>query len=97
MAKIRTKISVSGFNEAEITAGLEDFRQEFSERFWLENPNAIWDSDRNLLIVTVETEGGDPKNEAEGVLDEIRDCVIACFNFSSERVSFDILEAEFIE
>lgn len=96
MAQVRTKISVSGFNDAEITEGLQDFLAEFKERPWLTNPKAEWDSERKLLLVTIETEGDDPKLEAEGVFDEVWDCVIAYFNFSSERVSFDILEAEFI-
>lgn len=42
--------------------------------------------------MTVETEGDDPRLEAEGVFDEVWDCVIAAFD-SSGTVSFDILEA----
>ena len=94
MSKVRTKISVAGFNREEIAEGLQDFLAEFKERPWLTNPHAEWDSERDLLLVTIETEGADPKLEAEGVLDEIRDCVIAYFTFSSERISFNILEAE---
>jgi hypothetical protein len=96
MPKVRTKISVAGFNDAEIAEGLQDFLAEFKERPWLTNPQAEWDSVRSLLLVTIETEGGDPKLESEGVFDEVWDCVAAHFNFSSERISFDILEARLI-
>ena len=96
MAEVRTKISVAGFNDAEIAEGLQDFLAEFKERPWLANPKAEWDSERKLLLVTIETEGNDPKLEAEAVFDEVWDCVIAYFNFSSDGISFDILEAEFI-
>ena len=96
MAEVRTKISVAGFNDAEIGEGLQDFLAEFKERPWLANPKAEWDSQRKLLLLTIETEGNDLKLEAEAVLDEVWDCVISYFNFSSEGISFDILEAEFI-
>ena len=96
MSKVRTKISVAGFNKAEIAEGLQDFLAEFKERPLLTNPQAEWDSERSLLLVTIETEGDDPKLESEGVFDEIWDCVAAYFSFSSERISFDILEAELI-
>jgi hypothetical protein len=96
MAQVRTKISVAGFNDAEIAEGLQTLLAEFRERPWLNNPNAEWDSGRKLLLVIIETEGDDPRLEAEGVLDEVWDCVIACFNFPPERVSFDISEAMLI-
>ena len=96
MPKVRTKISVVGFNEAEIAEGLQDFLAEFKERPWLINPQAEWDSDRSLLLVTIESEGDDPKVESEGVFDEVWDCVAAYFSFSSERISFNILEAKLI-
>jgi hypothetical protein len=85
---------VAGFNDAEIAESLQEFLAEFGERPWLINPQAVWDAGQKLLMVTAETEGDDPKLESEGVVDEMRDCVIAYFNFSSERISFNILEAE---
>jgi hypothetical protein len=96
MPKARTKISVAGFNDAEIAEGFQDFPAEFKERPWLTNPQAEWDSERSLLVVTIETEGDDPKLESESVFDEVWDCVAAYFSFSSERISFDILEAKLI-
>lgn len=96
MLKVRTKIAVAGFHREEIAEGLEDFLAEFKDRPYLTNPHAEWDSEQDLLLVTVETEGDNPKLESEGVFDEIWDCVIAYFNFSSERVSFNILESELI-
>jgi hypothetical protein len=96
MAKVRTKISVAGFNDAEIAEGLQDFLAEFKERPWLTNPQTEWDSERSLLLITIETEGDDPKLESEGVVDEVWDCLAAYFSFSSERIGFDILEAKLI-
>lgn len=96
MPKIRIKISVAGFNDAEIAGGLQDFLAEFKERPWLTNPQAEWDSKRSLLLVTIETEGDDPKLESEGVFDEVWDCVAAYFSFSSEAISFNIMEAKLI-
>jgi hypothetical protein len=93
MARIRTRISVSGFNDAEITEGMADFRQYLSERPWLTESRAEWNPLENQLLVTIETEGDDPKLESEGVFDEVWDCTIAAFRFSSERIAFDILEA----
>ncbi len=95
MTQVRTKISVSGFNDAEIAEGLSYFRQYLGERLWLINPKAVWDSERSLLLVTIETEGENPKLESEGTFDEVWDCVVAAFK-SSETISFDILEAELI-
>jgi len=96
MSKIRTKISVAGFNDAEIAEGLQEFLAEFKERPWLTNPQAEWVPERSVLLVTIETEGDNPKLESEGVFDEVWDCVAACFSFSSERISFDIREAKLI-
>ena len=70
--------------------------REFHERPWLMNPQAEWEAEQKVLLITIETEGDDAKLQSEGVLDEIRDCVIAYFNFSSERVCFNILEAALI-
>jgi hypothetical protein len=94
MSQVRTKISVAGFDDIEIAESLQDLLAEFNERPWLMNPQAEWDTVQKVLLVTVETEGDDPKLESEGAFDEIWDCVIACFSFSSERISFNILEAE---
>ncbi len=96
MSKVRTKISVAGFNDEEIAKGLQDFLVEFKERPWLANPQAEWDSERSLLLVTIETEGADPRLESEAVFDEVWDCIAAYFNSSSERISFDIIEAKLI-
>ncbi len=93
MARVRTKIAVASFNNPEIAEGLQDFLVELGERVWLINPQAEWASARKLLLVTVETEGSDLELEARRVLDEVWDCVIACFNFEFE-ISFNIMEAK---
>jgi len=94
MARIRTRISVTGFNDAEISEGMLYFRQYLRERPWLIDPKAEWNPQESRLLVTVETEGDDPKLESEGVFDEVWDCIIAAFRFSSERINFYILEAQ---
>jgi len=94
MARIRTRISVTGFNDAEITEGIPYFRQYLRERPWLIEPKVEWSPQENRLLVTIETEGDDPKLESEGVFDEVWDCVIAAFRFPSERLAFHILEAQ---
>jgi hypothetical protein len=97
MARIRTRISVTGFNEAEITEGMTYFRQYLRERPWFIQPKAEWETQENRLVVTIETQGDDPKLESERVFDEVWDCVIAAFTFSSERIDFNILEAQPVE
>ena len=96
MAQVRTKISVAGFNNAEIAEGLPDFLAELGERPWLVNAQAEWDAARSLLLVTMETQGNDPELESQGVLDEVWDCVIACINFAFGEISFNIVEAKLI-
>ena len=93
MARIRTRISITGFNDAETTEGMADFRQYLSERPWLTESRAEWNPLESELLVTIKTEGDDPKLESDGVLDEVWDCAIAAFGFSSEQIAFDILEA----
>jgi hypothetical protein len=96
MPLVRTTITVAGFKDEEILPGLDDFRAEFNERKWIKNPRSQWDAERNLLVVTVEYYGDDVKFSSENALDEIRDCVIAYFNFSSDKITFDIPEATLI-
>jgi hypothetical protein len=97
MARIRTRISITGFNDAEITEGIADFRQYLRERPWLTESRADWEPLESELLVTIETQGDDPKLESEGVLDDVWDCAIAAFRFSSERIAFDILEAQTVQ
>jgi hypothetical protein len=97
MARIRTRISVTGFNDAEVTEGMPYFRQYLRERPWLIRPKAEWDTQENRLVVTTKTQGDDPALESERVFDEVWDCAIAAFTFSSERIAFKILEAHPVE
>ena len=97
MARIRTRISITGFNDVEITEWIADFRRYLGERPWLTESRAEWNPLESELLVTIKTEGDDPKLESEGVLDEVWDCAIAAFGFSSEQVAFDILEAQPVE
>jgi len=77
--------------------GMPYLRQYLRERPWLIEPKAEWNPKEDLLVVTIETQGDDPKLESESVFDEDWDCAIAAFRFSSEQVVFDILEAQTVQ
>jgi hypothetical protein len=89
---VRTQISVTGFTPREIESGLQDLLAELAMRPWLLNAHARWDAERQRLVIVIEREcestaiGG----ATEATLDEVWDCVIACFNFSSEGIHFDV-------
>ena len=97
MARIRTRVAVTGLDSADIAEGMPYFRQYLRERPWVNEPRAVWNPRKTRLLITAETEGHDPKLESEGVLDDVWDCVIAAFRFSSERIAFDTLEAQPME
>jgi hypothetical protein len=90
MSLVRTVISVSGFNEAEVQSGLPDLIAEFAERPWIIRPSAHWETTRQRLIVTTHYEGNEPEHDSQAALDEVWDCVIACLSFSSDGIHFDI-------
>jgi hypothetical protein len=83
MEYVRVTIGVWGFTQEEIDRGLSHLVDEFTHRPWLMNPCAVWNTARNRMIVTVDYEGQDAKLCGKAVLDEIGDCVIACFDCSS--------------
>ncbi len=90
MPLVRTRISVSGFTEAEVRAGLADLLDEFGERPWIIRPVATWDAERGRLVVTTHYEGEDAEACSRAASDEVWDCVIACIHFSSEGIHLDI-------
>ena len=59
MANVRVTMTVSGFTQAEARGGLPDLLDEFQHRPWILRPTAVWDADRNLLVITVEYESDD--------------------------------------
>jgi hypothetical protein len=99
MDHVRARISVTGFNEAEVREGLPHLVEEFSQRPWLLKTDACWDGGRSRLVVTVEAEGSDARVDG-GVgranLDEVWDCVIACFNFASDGIHVDVESSEVV-
>ena len=99
MDHVRTRVSVTGFNEAEVREGLPHLIEEFSQRPWLLKTEAFWDGERSRLVVTVEAKGSDARVDG-GVgganLDEVWDCVIACFNFTSDGIHFDVESSEVV-
>ena len=92
MAYIRVTIVVRGLTEPEVADGLSDLIVEFHQRDWLANPSASWDVARGGLVVTVDYEGPDAERCGRAVLDEVRDCVVACLDFSSD-IQFEIEDA----
>jgi len=93
MPLVRTRISVAGFAEAEVRDGLEHLLAEFRERSWIIQPAAFWDAVRGRLVVTTHYEGADADACGRAASDEVSDCVIACFNFASEGIHFDVEES----
>jgi hypothetical protein len=96
MKRVRTRIAVTGFTEAEVNVGIPHLLEEFGHRPWLFAYDAKWVAERARLVVTVESEGN--TLEVQGgttgaILDEVWDCVIACLTFSSDGIHFEIEES----
>lgn len=99
MPRVRTQISVSGFAQQEVEAGLEYLLDELAERPWLLEATACWDGPRKRLVVTIEREGGSlavDGGDTGATLDEVWDCVIACLNFESDGIHFDVDASAFV-
>jgi hypothetical protein len=99
MSHVRTRVSVTGFNEGEVRAGLPHLIDEFGHRPWLLKTDAFWDGERSRLVVTVQVEGNNARLQGGfggASLDEISDCVIACFNFTSVGIHFDVETSEVV-
>jgi hypothetical protein len=90
MPFVKTRISVSGFTNAEVRDGLPDLIDELRARSWIIHPEASWDSDRERLVVTTHYQGIDADSLSRAAADEVWDCVIACVNFSSDGLHFSI-------
>jgi hypothetical protein len=91
--RLRTQISVTGFTQQEVEGGLQDLLDEFVERPWLLAASAHWDGDRQRLVVSIDREGDSlaiQGGDSGATFDEVWDCVIACFNFSSDGIHFDV-------
>jgi hypothetical protein len=73
MPLVRTRISVSGFTEAEIRGGLADLLGEFRERPWIIRPAASWDAERGRLVVITHYEGEDADACGLAASDEVWD------------------------
>ena len=97
MSFVRTTISISGFGEPEFHSGIAHLIAEFRERPWIVCPSASWDSDRERVVVRIHYEGDDLEYYSRAALDEVWDCVIACFDFASEAIHFDIDESRLSE
>ena len=99
MTRIRTQISVSGFTREEVETGLTDLLAEFNERPWLLAAAARWDDRRRRLVVSIEREGESlavQGGDTGATLDEVWDCVIACFIHASDSIHFDVDATEFL-
>jgi hypothetical protein len=99
MSRVRTRISVTGFTEAEVREGLPDLLEEFRQRPWLGRTDASWDARRSRLVITVEAEGSNPATDggdSGANLDDVWDSVIACINFTSAGIHFEVEASEVI-
>jgi hypothetical protein len=93
MANVCVTMTVSGITEAEAHNGLPDLRDEFQHRSWIIMPTAKWDVGRKLIAITVGYGSGDIDACKQAAQSEIWDCVIACIQFSSDKISFEIEDA----
>ena len=94
MVHIRVIIVVRGPTKAEVAAGLPGLLDEFKQRDWLTRVSASWDASRGGLAITIECEGQDATLCGDTILDEVRDCVVACLE-SSTDICYDIAESSF--
>jgi hypothetical protein len=100
MSRVRTRIAVTAFTEAEASEGLPHLLKELGQRPWLLAYDAKWVTDGAKLDVWVESQGNSLQvhgGTTGAHLDEVWDCVIACLNFSSERIYFEIEESRFVD
>jgi hypothetical protein len=100
MGRVRTRIAVTGFTEAEATSGIPRLLEEFGQRPRLLAFAAKWVAEGSKLVVSVETEGD--RLEVQGGttganVDEVWDCVIACLTFSSEGIDFEIEDSRLVQ
>jgi len=96
---VRTQVSVSGLTKSEVEDGLQSLLDEFAERPWLQDTSARWDEERQRLVVSIEREGDSlaVQGGATGAtLDEVWDCVIACFRCDAGPISFDVDSTVFV-
>jgi hypothetical protein len=89
------KTAVAGLSQKEALDGLPAIRNEFNSRKWLLNPNAKWDEDKSLLIISIEYETNDLIGAEKAAKDEIWDCVIACINISG-NIQFECMESRLL-
>jgi hypothetical protein len=92
---VHVNVILRGFSERESHSGLPYLLGEFQQRYWLLHPRAVWDSTNNRLEIAIDYEGHNTMACAQAALDEVRDCVIACMEFESEEIHFEIENASF--
>ncbi len=100
MKRIRTQVSVSGIPRAECSEGIQCLADEFAQRPWLLTAEARWDDQRSLLLVLIEREGSSlaiQGGDTGATLDEVCDCVFACFRLESGDVRFEVESSVFVE
>jgi hypothetical protein len=89
------KTAVTGLSQQEALDGLPVINKEFQNRKWILNPDTKWDEAKSLLIISVEYETKDLIGAEKAAKDEIRDCVIACFNISG-NIQFECIESKLL-
>lgn len=84
MIHIRVTIVVRGPTRAEVAGFLPELPDEFKERESLTRASTSWDTSRGGLAVTIDCEDQDTTVCADTILDEVRDCVVACLPSSTD-------------
>ena len=94
MNRIATQIAVAGFRQDEVVDGLDAFLGYLRDRPWFLHAAARWEEQTKKLIVDVEREDGDVALATAAAKDEVWDCVVAAFSFSSDEISFEVIKSE---
>ena len=100
LTRIRTRIAVTGFTEAEARKGIPYLLEEFGQRPWFLNCDAKWVAQGSKLVISVESEADSLAvlGEVTGAhLDEVWDCVIACVEFSSDGIRFEVEDSQVVD
>ena len=97
MPLVPTRSFVFGFTESEVRSGLPDLLAEFQERPWIIRPSASWDAERGRLVITRHYDGEDVDYMGRAASDEVWDWVIACVDFSSEGIQFELEESALVK
>ena len=96
---VRTQVSVYGFTENEVASGLQDLKDEFSARPWLDLEAIFWDGQRGCLVIAARIEGDDPAIQGGvggAILDDVSDAIFATMPDNESAWRFEIDESRVV-